>query len=295
MKYTLTGGAGNITRPIALALLKAGHSVTVIGRDAANLEALTQAGATAAIGSVEDSAFLTAAFKGADAVYTMVPPTFTASDWKAHIGQIGKNYADALAAAGVKNLVNLSSVGAHLEDGVGPVSGLHRAEKALDTLEHTNILHLRPSYFYQNLLANIPLIKNMGIIGANFSADAGKFPIVSTDDIAAVATEALLALDFKEHSVRYIASDEIGTSQLASAIGTAINQPDLAWVQFTDEQALNGMLQAGLPEEVARNYAEMNHAMATGSMFEDYFRNRPALGNTKLPDFVKVFAAAYQA
>ena len=115
MNYTLTGGAGNITKPIALALLKAGHSVTVIGRNAANLKELTDAGAAAAIGSVEDIAFLTQAFTGADAVYTMVPPTMPASDWKGYIGRIGKNYATAIAAAAVKKVVNLSSVGAHLE------------------------------------------------------------------------------------------------------------------------------------------------------------------------------------
>lgn len=295
MKYILTGGAGNITKPIALALLKAGHAVTLIGRNAANLKELTDAGASAAIGSVEDKDFLTRVFQGADAVYTMVPPVFTASDWKTYIGQIGKNYAEAIAAAGVKYVVNLSSMGAHLEEGVGPVSGLHRAENALNTLKDVHIKHLRPSYFYQNLLANIPMIKHMGIIGANFSAEAGKFPIVATDEIAAAATESLLALDFSGHSIRYIVSDEVGTDQLAAALGAAIGKPDLAWVQFTDEQALAGMLQAGLPEEVAKNYVEMNHAIATGSMFEDYFRNRPEPGRVKLEDFAKTFAAAYNA
>lgn len=295
MKYTLTGGAGNITKPLALALLEAGHTVTVIGRDAAKLKELTDAGAIAAIGSVEDVSFLTAAFRGADAVYTMVPPTHAATDWKAYIGQIGQNYATAITAAGVKQVVNLSSVGAHLPDGVGPVSGLHRAEKALNTLTDVNILHLRPAYFFQNLLANIPLVKGMGIIGANFSAAAGKFPIVATDDIAVVAAEALLSLDFQGHTIRYIASDETGTDQIAQVLGAAIGKTDLAWVKFTDEQALGGMIQAGLPEEVAKNYAEMNHAIDTGNMYADYFKHQPSLGKIKLTDFAKVFATAYAA
>lgn len=295
MKYTLTGGAGNITKPLALALLKAGHTVTVIGRDAAKLKELIDAGAIAAIGSVEDVSFLTNAFRGADAVYTMVPPTYAATDWKAYIGQIGQNYATAITAAGVKQVVNLSSVGAHLPDGVGPVSGLHRAEKALNTLTYVNILHLRPAYFFRNLLANIPLVKGMGIIGANFATAAGKFPIVATDDIAAVAAEALLSLDFQGHTVRYIASDEIGTDQIAQVLGAAIGKPDLAWVKFTDEQALGGMIQAGLPEEVAKNYAEMNHAIDSGSMYADYFTNKPSLGKIKLADFAKLFASVYAA
>ena len=65
MKYVITGGAGNISKPLALQLLTAGHAVTVIGRSEGNLKELTDAGAKAAIGSVEDLAFLTAAFFGA--------------------------------------------------------------------------------------------------------------------------------------------------------------------------------------------------------------------------------------
>lgn len=296
MKYVITGGAGNISKPLALQLLKAGHEVTVIGRSAANLKELTEAGAKAAIGSVEDPAFLTKSFAGADAVYTMVPPVHSANDWKGYIGQIGENYATAIKAAGVKYIVNLSSIGAHLPDGVGPVSGLYRVEKALNGLTDVNIKHLRPPYFYNNLLANIGMIKGMGIIGANFSVAEGRFPIVAPVDIAAVAAEELLSLSFKGHSVRYFASDEVSTDKIASVLGSAIGKPDLKWVAFTDEQALGGMIQAGLPEEIAKNYAEMNHSIQTGDMFADYFKNRPtSFEKVKLEDFAKTFAAIYNA
>lgn len=296
MKYTITGGAGNISKPLALQLLKAGHEVTVIGRNAANLAELTNAGAKAAIGSVEDEAFLTEQFTVADAVYTMVPPVHSVTDWKAHIGKVGRIYATAIKASGVKFVVNLSSVGAHLANGIGPVSGLYRAEQALNELTDVHIKHLRPPYFYNNLLANIGMIKGMGIIGANFAASTGSFPIVAPADIADAAAEELQKLSFTGHSVRYLASDEVSTDQVASVLGASIGKPDLKWILFTDEQALSGMIQAGLPEEIAKNYAEMNHSIQTGTMLEDYFKNRPSVfGKMKLEDFAKVFAEIYNA
>ncbi len=296
MKFVITGGAGNISRPLAEKLLHAGHEVTVIGRSAANLKALTDAGAIAAIGSVEDTVFLTQTFTGADAVYTMVPPIYTVSDWKGYIGKIGANYAQAIRQSGVKYVVNLSSVGAHLPDGVGPVSGLYRAEQALNTLTDVAILHLRPPYFFTNLLANIDMIKGMGIIGANFSVTGKKFPMIAPSDIADVAAEQLLSLSFTGHSVLYLASDIVSTDEIAAVLGTAIGKPDLAWVSFTNDQALGGMLQAGLPEEIAKNYAEMNHAIDKGDMNADFFRHVPEkLGKTKLTDFAKTFAIRYQA
>lgn len=295
MKYVITGGAGHISKPLALALLKAGHQVTVVGRNAQNLETLTAAGATAAIGSIEDEAFLQQTFKGADAVYTMVPPMSNPANWKAEIGAIGEKYARAIKAAGVKYVVNLSSIGAHLSDGVGPVSGLYLVENALNKLTDVNIVHLRPAYFYHNLLANIPLIKQAGIVGANFSLPDGRFPIVHPADIAAVAAEELLKHASAGHSVRYIASDETGTHQIASTIGQAIGKPDLPWIAFTTDQAVQGMTGAGLPLEIARNYAEMNEALGSGKMTEDYWSHRPALSPTRLGNFVREFVAAYQA
>ena len=58
MKYVITGGAGNISRPLTEKLLKAGQDVTVISRNAEHLKPLTDLGAKAAIGSVDDLAFL---------------------------------------------------------------------------------------------------------------------------------------------------------------------------------------------------------------------------------------------
>lgn len=294
MNYVITGGAGNISKPLSLTLLQQGHQVTVIGRNAANLQSLSDAGAKTAIGSVDDVDFLTRSFSDTDAVYAMVPPNFGATDWKAYIGSVGENYAKAIEVSGVKQVVFLSSVGADLADGCGPVSGLYRAEQALRKLKDVNIVYLRPSYFYNNLFANIELIKTLGIMGGNFSIPAGKFPIVAPDDIADVAAAYLLAADFKGQTVRYIASDETSTDEIAAAIGKAIDKPGLTWVQLSDEQSLAGMLQAGLPEEVAKNYVEMGTVLLNGKMLADYFVHQPVqLGKTKLADFAKQFAAVY--
>ncbi len=294
MKYVITGSLGNVSKPLSEALVNSGHEVTVITSKKDNATAIEALGAKAAVGSVEDVDFLTQTFTGADAVYTMVPPTMTATDWKAHIGNIGLNYAAAIKAAGVKHVVNLSSIGAHIPEGVGPVSGLHRAEKALNTLTEVNIKHLRPAYFYPNLLSNVGLIKTAGIMGGNYTIKGDKFPIVDPADIAAVAAEELLHINFTGHSVRYIASDEVSTDSIAAEIGKAIGKPDLPWVAFTNEQAYDGMTQAGLPGEVAKNYVEMGGAIDSQVMSEDYWKNRPqTLGKTKLADFAKMFAGVY--
>lgn len=294
MKYVITGGAGNISKPLALTLLQAGHDVTVIGRSAENLASLTAAGAKAAVGSVEDLGFLIATFKGADAVYTMVPPNWAPVKWKEWIGSIGQNYAAAIKANGIRYVVNLSSIGADLPDGCGPVSGLHKSEKALNETGAA-VRHLRPSYFFSNFLGNAAMVKHMNIIGSNFGGNGFKLPMSATQDIAAAAAEEITALSFTGNSVRYLVSDELETEKIAAILGEAVGKPELPWVSFSDEQAQGGMLQAGLPAEVAANYVEMGASLRSGVMQAHFNSNRPAeLGKTKFAEFAPVFAQVYQ-
>lgn len=293
MQYVISGSLGNISKPLAERLVAAGHNVTVISSKADKVAQIEAIGAKAAIGSVEDIFFLTNAFTGADAVYTMVPPNFGSGNWKKYIASVGEKYAAAIQASGVKNVVNLSSIGAHMADGCGPVSGLFFAEKALNALPDVNVKHLRPGFFYPNFLANIGMIKHMGIIGGNYG-EGTKLVLVHPDDIAEAAAEELLGLSFSGKSVRYVTSDEKTTDEVAAILGKAIGKPELPWINFKDEDTVAGMTQAGLPQEIAENYAEMGAAMRSGEMASDYTLHRPSVfGKTKLEAFAPVFAAIY--
>ena len=293
MKIIVTGSLGHISRPLVEKLTAAKHDVTVISSNADRKEEIEALGAKASIGSVGDLAFVTETFKGADAVYTMVPPTFSASDWKQHIAGVGKIYAQAIAAAGVKNVVNLSSIGAHMPEGCGPVSGLYHVEQALNALEGVNVKHLRPGFFYYNFFANLGMIKHMGIIGGNYGEHA-KLVIADTGDIADAAAEELLNLSFTGKSVSYVISDEKTTDEVAGILGAAIGNPDLKWVNFSDEDTKAGMLQNGVPEDIARNYTEMGAAMRSGEMAKEFNSIKSAkFGKNRFETFAPAFAAAY--
>ncbi|MEO7765940.1 MAG: NAD(P)H-binding protein [Ferruginibacter sp.] len=295
MKYVITGGSGHISQPLTQALLTAGHDVTVIGRSAEKLQPLTEKGAREAIGSIEDESFLKEAFAGADAVFIMIPPSYTVENMRHFQNAVARNYIAAISASGIKNVVALSSIGAHMGNGAGPVDGLADLEDLLSRLKEVNVKILRPSYFMYNLLGMIPLIKNMKIMGANFGGTDEKLVLVHTNDIAAAAAEELLALNFTGQSIRYVAGDEKTTNEIADILSTAANTAVVPWVVFSDEQALDGMKQSGLPETLAEGFTSMGKALREGKMQEDYWKNHPELSATKLEDFAKEFAAAFNA
>lgn len=296
MKYVITGSLGHISKPIAQSLVKAGHEVVVITSSKDRVKDIESLGAKAAVGSLEDSNVVNEAFTGATAVYLMIPPNFAVTDWRGYQNKIGNVFVEAIKKNGIKFAVLLSSIGAHLGEGSGPIDGLYDLEKALTTVDGLNVKNLRPSYFYYNFFAQIPMIKTANIMGGNFGSTDEKMVLTDTGDIADAAVEELLSLDFKGHSVRYISSDERHPNEIASVLGTAIGNPGLPWVSFTDEQTLNGMLQAGLSSAIANGYTTMGKAIRDGKLQEDYWKNKPSKsGKVKLEDFARIFAAAYQS
>src|SRR5579872_2152378 len=102
MKYVLLGSLGHITKPLAQELIAAGHSVTIVSSNPARSADIIALGATPAIGSVEDTGFLTHTFRDADAVYTMIPPRVDKPEYIQWIGRMGEKYAAAIKAAGIK-------------------------------------------------------------------------------------------------------------------------------------------------------------------------------------------------
>ena len=293
MKYSITGAAGHISKLLTEILLNSGHQVRVIGRDENHLKQLKEMGAETAIGSVDDLDFLETAFAGVNAVYTMCPPAMVPEGLTDYCEKIGKNYREAIERNHITHVVNLSSIGAHLSEGAGHITGMNRIEQHLNSLENVSVKHLRPSYFYTNFFMQMDMIGSLGIMGSNFAIDANKFPLVDPSDIAAVAANALTQLNFTGHSVRYIASDERGTEEIASLLGKAIGNPGLKWIKFPDEQAFEGMIRAGIPERMAKEFTEGFKAFNEGKITEDYWKHRPLLGKIKLEEFANTFGSVY--
>jgi len=293
--YVITGATGHTGRIIAETLLNAGKKVRVIGRDAAKLKNLTDKGAEAAIGNVDDSAFLTKAFTGATAVYILIPPNLTAPDILAYQAKIGEAQVKAIREAGVKYAVHLSSVGAHTPVGSGPVAGLFHQERLLNKLPDTHVLHLRPGYFMENMLNSIGMIKGMGINGGALAADTKMF-FIATKDIGAYAAKRLLALDFTGKDVQELLGSRDATPQeFTSILGSAIGNANLKWVQFPAEDALKAMVGMGISHSVAGSFVEMSRFFNEGGgnvVVRDAENTTP----TTVEQFAKeVFAPAYNA
>ncbi|MBI5379011.1 MAG: NAD(P)H-binding protein [Nitrospirae bacterium] len=293
--YTITGATGNTGKKIAEALIAKGQGVRVIGRSAERLRPLADKGAEPFIGSLEDASALTRAFTGMKAVYVMIPPNYQAENFRAYQNKVGEALSTAIAAAQVPYVVNLSSLGAHLPEKTGPIKGLYAMEQRLNKLDRAHVLHLRPTYFMENLFWSIHLIKTMGMNGSPLRGDL-PIPMIATKDIAAEAIERLLRLDFAGKSTKELLGQrDLTMPETTRILGKAIGKPDLPYAQFSYEDAEKAMVGMGLSIDMARSFNEMYRAFNEGTLKPTEARSERNTTPTSIEEFSQVFAAAYKS
>src|ERR1700724_3604890 len=189
--YVILGASGNTGSIIANSLLSAGKKVRVVGRDSGRLQRFVDKGAEAFTADMSDAAALTKAFRGARAAYLMLPPAKSREEQERDSDGI----AQAVRESGLRYAAHLSSYGAQVPEGTGPVAGLHSSEQKLNAIIGLNVLHLRAAYFMENSLAAIGMSRGMGIFGNALLPDV-KLPMAATRDVGGYAAQRLVHLDF---------------------------------------------------------------------------------------------------
>ena len=293
--YVIMGATGNTGGIVAKTLLGLSQKVRAIGRSSNRLDSLAREGAEPFICDVTDPAALTKAFSGAKAVYAMIPPSMTSSDYRGDQDKVTNAIAEAVEQTAVEYVVSLSSVGADKAEGTGPVVGLHHLEQTLNRISGLNALHLRPGYFMENTLAQIGIIQAMNTTASPLRADLA-LPMIATHDVGTAAAEALLSLDFSDKQTRELLGQrDLSYAEATVIIGDAIGKPDLKYLQLPDEQVRGAFLQMGMSANVADLILEMSAALNSGHMKQLEERTLENTTPTSFESFVaEEFVPLYQ-
>jgi uncharacterized protein YbjT (DUF2867 family) len=248
-------------------------------------------GAEAFTADLSDAAALTKAITGARAAYLMLPPISSREDQERESDAISK----AVKESGLRYTVQLSSYGAHVPEGTGPVLGLHSSEQKLNAISGLNVLHLRPAYFMENNLAAIGMIHEIGIFGHALPPDL-KLPMIATRDVGDYAAQRLLNLDFSGKQTRELLGErDLSMNEATVVIGRGIGKPELRYQQFPYDQMQQALTQMGFSPKKAAVYIEMFKAINTGVLAPQEPRSLENSTPTSFETFVQdVFAPAYR-
>jgi uncharacterized protein YbjT (DUF2867 family) len=288
--YVILGASGNTGSIIADFLLSKGQKVRVVGRDPGRLQRLVRKGAEAYAADLSSAAALTKAFSGARAAYLLLPPLNSREEQERQSDAIAKG----VKGSGLRYAVHLSSYGAHVPEGTGPVTGLHSSEQKLNAIRDLNVLQLRAAYFMENNLAAIDMIHGMGLFGHALLPDL-KLPMIATQDVGDYAAQRLLDLDFSgKQTCELLGERDLSMAEATAVIARGIGKPDLRYEQFPYDQVQQVLVQTGMPPKKAAVYIEMFQAINAGVLAAQEPRSPQNSTPTSFEKFVQdVFAAAY--
>lgn len=292
---TVMAATSRIGQRITHQLLAAGVHVRALGRSSEKLAALAQGGAETHLGEASDAAFLTETFRGADAVYTLLPYDPMETDYYAQQNAVGEATVRAIRDSGVRRVVALSSVGADLPSGTGMIVSMHEQEQRLRQLTDVDVLVLRPGPFFENLMGFVEMIRHEGITGDAFAPDV-PLPMISTRDIASAATSALIARDWTGFQVRELLGQrDLTFAEATRVIGARIGRPDLQYVQFPYAEAAQALAQFGFSSEIAELEVEVAQAANERRLVSREGRNAGNTTATAFEEFADEFARIYLA
>ncbi len=293
--YAIMGATGHIGHVITEELLKKGHKVHAICRDSHKLHELKERGAQVFSGDCTNHDFLCKAFKGCQAVFSFLPPGYDASDFEVFRDRTGEAIAQAVVKERISHVLNLSSLGANLPSGTGPIKELHLQEQRLNSIPNLNVVHFRPTYFMENLLGFIPSIKSSGTITAAIKANL-PINMVATHDIGLKIAELLNALKFTGSTIfEFVGPHAITMPEATKLIGKAIGKPDLKYVHHSLQQVEEELIASGMKHQVAKLVVEMQKAFNDGKIVSTQELTAEHKGKTSLEEFCKVFSQNYRS
>ncbi len=187
--FAITGITGNVGGEVARNLLAARQPVRGVARDVAKCGGWVQRGCEVAGADIHDAAALTAAFRGAQGVFVLVPPNFDPSPDFREARTIAETLRTALDAARPSRIVYLSTIGAQATQ-PNLLTQHTIIERVLGDLP-VPITFLRPGWFMENSSWDVTLATSSGAIPSFLQPLDKPVPMVATADIGHLAATLL--------------------------------------------------------------------------------------------------------
>ncbi len=289
MKIAVTTPTGHIGSKLANILLDRKSDVTLIARHPETVKDLASRGAKVIAGEHGDPAILEQAVRGADALFWLTPSEMTSHDPLGTTRRMAEAGASVIRKHPDLHVVQLSSAGAFLPSGTGPIVGHHDTEEKFRAAGK-NIVSLRPNEFMENVFFSLPTITEQGSIYTSIPGSV-KAPLIATQDIAEVAAEFLLKPIDGHHVVDIVGPQEISLDEWARIAGQAIGKP-IRVVTVPGDKLKAAMSQSGMSPEMAALLVEMEEAYPKIQQFKG---DQKRTGKVTFSQFAReVFAPGYK-
>jgi uncharacterized protein YbjT (DUF2867 family) len=187
--FAITGVTGKVGGIVARALLDAKQPVRAVLRDPAKGGEWRKRGCEIAIADLSDAEALTAAFRGAEGVFVLLPPIFDPAPGFPEAQAIVAAVRAALETTHPARVVHLSTIGADATES-NLLTQHAMMEQSLGEL-NTPVTFLRPAWFMENCSLDVDPARKTGVIPSFLQPLDKPVPMVATADIGRTAAKLI--------------------------------------------------------------------------------------------------------
>jgi NAD(P)H dehydrogenase (quinone) len=220
--FAVTGITGNVGGEVARNFLAAGQPVRAIVREIGKGKTWAKQGCDLVEADINDASALTAAFKGVDGVFVLVPPNFDPSPDFREARAIAATLRSALDAARPGRVVYLSTIGAQATQS-NLLTQHSIIEQALGE-SSIPISFLRPGWFMENSIWDVAPARN-GVIPSFLQPLDKPVPMVATADIGQVAAELIQTVWTGRRVVELEGPHRVTPEQIAATFADLLGRP----------------------------------------------------------------------
>jgi NAD(P)H dehydrogenase (quinone) len=243
MMYAITGITGQVGGALAQALLAADAPVRAIVRDEQKGKVWAARGCEVAVAEMADATALTAAFRGAEAVFILPPPVFDPTPGYEEAWKVINAVVAALKAAQPRKVVCLSTVGADASrDNL--LSQRTLLEEALSRLS-LSVTFLRAAWFLENAAWDVASARESGVIHSFLMPLEKPLSMVSALDVGRVAAQLIRERWSGLRVVELEGPGKVSPNDLAAAFTRALGRavraeivPRATWEQLFRSQGM---------------------------------------------------------
>lgn len=255
--YVVAGATGRVGSATARSLREAGANVRVLVRRRADANAWESQGAEARVVTLGERVALGDALDGCSGFFVLLPFDLTVDDLEAHADTLIASIAGAVTDRRVPHVVMLSSGGADLAEGTGPITGLHRLERAL-LATGTTVTALRSAHFQEKVTDVLGVARDAGVYPVFAGSADVPHPMVATRDLGVVAAQALLSPPAGSEVVDII-GPAYSERDVATALGDALGR-ELNVTTIPEDGWAGALVEAGFRPHIAESLAELYRA-----------------------------------
>jgi len=221
--YAIMGITGQIGGVVARTLLAAKQPVRAIVRDAIKGQAWSDRGCEVALAIIEDRVSLATAFREAEGVFVLVPPSFDPLPEFPEAQAIGETLRSALVEANPERVVYLSTIGAQAKQS-NLLTQHTIIEKAISGLP-IPVTFLRPAWFMENSSWDVAPAMQQGVIPSFLQPLDRPVPMVATADTGKVAAGLLQVAWNGRRVIELEGPHRVTPNEIAATFAKLLDRP----------------------------------------------------------------------